>query len=160
VLSATPQGQKYTSPAFPRHLGLDALEVGLLLHGNDHPETEHVHAGQPPDALWPLRIVLDPVLVRDPAHRTAAGGRVVAPGAATGHVREAVGGRQQYRIQGQLFLDAIGIEVLLVLIDAPFHDIAVHVVQAPRVRLAGAHLVGRAVLVVLVARVLAVPGVV
>src|SRR5580692_3897584 len=46
------------------------------------------------------------------------------------------------------------------MIEAPLHDVAVHVVQAPGVRLLGADFVGRALLVQFIGGILAVPGVI
>src|SRR5262249_4714542 len=100
---------------------------------------------QPPDALRPLRMGLDPFLVRATARSAAALCRRVVPGAAASHVREALLCRQQDRLERQLVDGEGSVGVLLVVIEAPLGDVAVHVVQAPWVGLLLADLVRQVV---------------
>src|SRR5579884_3649559 len=133
----------------PSDLGLERLgDLRRVLDAANDPEADHVHLGQPPDALGDLRIVFHPALLGAAAGGAAALVRFIRPAAAANRVREPGVRRREERADRQLLLGPLGVDVLLVMIEAPFGDVAVHVAKAPRVRLLGADLVRRAVLVV------------
>src|SRR6516225_4351939 len=79
-------GHNRNSVAPPGYLGPDALEPRVLLDGDDDTKADVVGAGHPPDALRPLRVELQPGLLRVTARSAAALLRRINPAAAARHV--------------------------------------------------------------------------
>src|SRR5262245_12036970 len=89
-----------TSRTLPRHFGSYALEIVLFRDGAHNPKSNKFRAGQPLGALGPVRVELDPRLVRAAPGATAKlDNLLVVPGPAAGNVGEALLRRQQHRLQ-------------------------------------------------------------
>src|SRR4051812_13572006 len=73
--------------ALPVHRRQEAFQLRQLLDRPHHAEADEVAVGHPPDALRPLRVALQPALVRAAAGGATAAGRVVRPRATPDDVR-------------------------------------------------------------------------
>src|ERR671929_2001911 len=83
--------------AVSRHLRSKPLQVLLLLHGADDPQTDKRRVGMPPDALRALRITSAPFRGRAASGRAPQPTRVVVPRPPSGNVRVAPVVRQEHR---------------------------------------------------------------
>src|SRR5581483_10592725 len=128
---------------------LDPDQLRVLLDRQGHPEPDHVHLGQPPDALRQLRVVLHPALVGPAASGRPQPVRLVRPRPAADRVRPLAGGRLVHRPDGHRVGGELGVKLRVVVVQAPLPDVAVHVAQPEPVRLFGPDLVGGRLAVVL-----------
>src|SRR5262249_6553596 len=124
-----------------RGLGLQTFKILLFLPRADDGEADEIGLGHPPDALRFLGVVPLPPQARAAAGGAAALAGVVGPGAAADHLRiTGRAGEEDGPPGGFHHRELRGI-VGLVVIQTPLRDVAVYVVQSPRVGFLGADLV-------------------
>src|SRR6266851_5790012 len=89
--------------AFPLYLRAYTFQGPNFFNGAHETEAHEVGAREPPDALRPLRVELNPLLLRGPPRGASQPGSLVGPGAPPGDVREPHRHRQAHRLQDRLF---------------------------------------------------------
>src|SRR2546427_3114216 len=87
-----------------------------------------------PDALGQLRVLHFPGAIGAAAGGAAAHRRLVVPRAAAHRMRVSLGGPIPW-INGYVLAGAAFIEIRVILIEDPFDDIAIDIVEAPGIRL-------------------------
>src|SRR5712692_1454290 len=111
------------SEALLRDLRPQASQILLLFDGADQAEPDERRVGEPPDALWALRIAPVPLRARVPARGAAQPRRFIIPRSAPRDVGVPPLVWQQHRSNGSGREPPV--RAVIIAIQAPLRDVAV-----------------------------------